>query len=119
MDDNRVWSFEESLWRATDERYHDRVDEACVMALSRKPYVFAGAAAIEAVSHTPEWDSVEFSDQHVSRPEEGLIVVAYRVQTRKGDTDFHAACTSTYRRRAHDDWAVVQHAQVALDDSQG
>lgn len=118
MDDKRVWAFEESLWRASDEHYHNRVDDACVMALSHKPYVFAGEAAIEAVSHTPDWDSVEFSDQNVSRPEEGLIVIAYRVIARKGETSFHAACSSTYRRRGHDDWTVVQHAQVALDQSE-
>lgn len=50
------------------------------------------------------------------RPEEGMIVVGYRVRAAKGERRFTAACTSVYRRRAHDDWTVVQHAQVALDD---
>lgn len=31
MDDDRVWKFEESLWRASEDRYHDRVDPECVM----------------------------------------------------------------------------------------
>ena len=114
MDDDRVWNFEESLWRASDERYHERVDPECIMALSHRPHLFRGEAAVEAVSGTPEWDEVTFSDTAISRPEEGMIVVGYRVTAAKGDTRFQAACTSVYRRRAHDDWTVIQHAQVAL-----
>lgn len=115
MDDNRVWKFEESLWRASEDRYHERVDSDCIMALSHEPHIFVGDDAVKAVSGTPEWDEVSFSDQSVSRPEEGLIVVGYRADARKGETRFTAACTSVYRRRAHEDWTVVQHAQLALD----
>ncbi|MCZ0960587.1 hypothetical protein [Paracoccus benzoatiresistens] len=114
MDDDRVWNFEESLWRASDERYHERVDPECIMALSHRPHLFRGEAAVQAVSGTPEWDEVTFSDTAISRPEEGVIVVGYRVRAAKGDTRFQAACTSVYRRRAHEDWTVIQHAQVAL-----
>lgn len=117
MDDNRVWNFEESLWHASDERYHEGVDPECIMALSHAPHLFTGQAAVEAVSGTPEWDEVTFSDQSISRPEEGMIVVGYRVLAAKGDTRFRAACTSVYRRRAHEDWTVVQHAQVALGEN--
>lgn len=119
MDDERVWRFEESLWRATGERYHERVDRDCVMALSRDPYVFAGGAAVEAVSGTPAWDEVSFSARDVRRPEEGLIVLGYRVAASRGETRFTAACTSVYRRRGHEDWTVVQHAQIALEAGDG
>lgn len=112
MDDNRVWSFEESLWQASDARYHERVDKDCIMALSRHPHLFSGADAVRAVSDTPDWDEVRFDKKTVSRPEEGLIVVGYHVEASKGEMRFRAACTSVYRRRAHDDWTVVQHAQV-------
>lgn len=37
MDDDRVWSFEESLWRASADRYHERVDPECIMALNHAP----------------------------------------------------------------------------------
>jgi hypothetical protein len=115
MDDRRVWNFEESLWRSSDERYHEQVDPDCIMVLSHPPHIFVGNDAVEAVSGTPEWDEVSFSNQSISRPEEGLIVVGYRVEAKKGETRFTAACTSVYRRKAHDDWTVVQHAQLALD----
>ncbi|MBB1491675.1 DUF4440 domain-containing protein [Paracoccus sp. MC1854] len=115
MDDKRVWEFEESLWRASEERYHERVDPDCVMALSRAPWLFTGDAAIEAVSHTPAWDEVAFSQQDVRRPQEGLIAIAYCVVASREGTRFAAACTSVYRRRGHDDWTVVQHTQIALD----
>lgn len=115
MDDDRVWKFEAELWHASDERYHERVDPECVMALSHAPFLFQGQAAVEAVSGTPEWDEVDFSNKSISRPEEGLIVVGYEVDARKGETRFQAACTSVYRRIAHEEWTVVQHAQVARD----
>ncbi|WP_108502538.1 DUF4440 domain-containing protein [Paracoccus indicus] len=113
MDDDRVWSFEESLWQASEERYHENVDAECVMALSHAPYLFQGQAATDAVSGTPEWDEVSFSNRKISRPEEGLIVVGYEVKAQKADVCYNAACTSVYRRKAHEDWTVVQHAQVA------
>lgn len=116
MDDDRVWAFEKGLWQTSDERYHERVDPECVMALSHAPHLFSGAAAVDAVSGTPEWDKVSFTDTTVSRPQEGLIVVGYHVEAAKGETVFKAACTSVYRRKAHEEWTVVQHAQVALGD---
>ena len=115
MDDERVWRLEESLWHGGEERYHKRVDPDCIMSLSRAPHVFAGEAAIQAVSGTPDWDKVSFSDREVRRPEKGLIVLGYRVSVAKGETRFNAACTSVYRRRSHADWTVIQHAQIALD----
>ena len=118
MDDERVWKFEESLWRASEDRYHERVDPDCVMALSREPWLFTGNDAVEAVSHTPAWEQVSFSRQDVRRPQEGLIAIAYHVAVAKGDTRFAAACTSVYRRRAHEDWTVIQHCQIALDPQQ-
>lgn len=114
MDDDRVWTFEESLWRASEERYHDRVDPECVMALSHAPHLFSGQAAVDAVTGTPEWEEVAFSDRVISHPQDGLIVVGYSVRAKKGGTEFVAACTSVYRRKAHEDWTVVQHAQIAL-----
>lgn len=116
MDDTRIWNFEDSLWRASEERYHEQVDPECVMALSHAPYIFSGQDAVEAVNGTPEWDEVSFEDKTVSRPQEGLIVVGYKVQATKGETRYVAACTSVYRRKSHEDWTVVQHSQVALTD---
>ncbi|GLS80627.1 DUF4440 domain-containing protein [Paracoccus marinus] len=116
MDDSRIWSFEESLWVASEEGYHQNVDAECVMALGTDPHIYAGEAAVKAVSHTPKWDEVTFSDQHVSRPQEGLIVIGYKVAASKGDKSFRAACTSVYRRIEHEDWTVVQHAELPLTE---
>ncbi len=49
----------------------------------------------------------------MARPEEGLIVVAYKaVAERDGTEGYAARCTSTYRRLAHEEWRVVQHQQT-------
>jgi hypothetical protein len=111
MDDDRVWNFEESLWTGDAQHYRELVDDECLMVLLVPPFVFGGSEAIEAVAATPRWTSASFSEQRISRPEEGLIVVAYHIEVSREDEKFAAYCTSTYRRRAHDDWQVVQHQQ--------
>lgn len=112
MDDDRVWNFEESLWSGDAENYAKLIDDKCLMVLPTPPYVFDGRQAIAAVSETPRWTSAKFSDNRIERPEEGLIVVAYHVDAERGDERYEAHCTSTYRRRGHEDWQVVQHQQT-------
>lgn len=113
MDDARVWAFEESLWTADAEHYQNATDDAILMVLPHPPHVFDGQAAKDAVKATPRWQRVEFSDQRVSRPQEGIIVIAYRVHAgMDGEQDYVAHCTSVYRRIAHEDWKVIQHQQT-------
>ena len=113
MEDERVWSFEESLWTASPEHYHEAIDDECLMALPAKPYIFKGEAAKDAVSNTPRWSKVELTERQVMRPQEGLIVIAYSAHAeREGVQPYLAYCTSTYRRLSHEVWKVVQHSQV-------
>ena len=114
MEDARIWAFEESLWTADPEHYRDSIDEHCVMVLPTEPFVLGGQAAINAVIDTPRWTSVAISDRQVMRPQEGLIVIAYKAEAAKdGVPPYQAYCTSTYRRLGHDDWRVVQHQQTS------
>lgn len=113
MDDERIWSFEESLWLGDADHYRALIDEECVMALPAEPFVYTAEAAIEAVASTPRWSSVELTERRVQRPEEGLIVIAYHAKaSRDGGSGYAAWCTTTIRRRAHEDWLVVQHSQL-------
>lgn len=113
MDDARVWKFEESLWTGGADHYRELVGAACLMVLPVEPHVMGGEAAIEAVAHTPRWLHVEITQGQISRPEEGLIVVAYKANAQKEDrVGYEAWCTSTYRRLEHDVWRVVQHQQT-------
>lgn len=83
------------------------------MVLPAPPHVLAGREAIEAVSDTPRWTRVELTDRQVQRPQEGLIVIAYKAHAeRDGIAPYTAFCTSTYRRLGHEDWRVVQHQQT-------
>ena len=83
------------------------------MVLPEPPFVFVGHSAVDAVTQTPRWSKVELSDRHVSRPQEGLIVIAYKAHAEQdGKSPYDAHCTSTYRRLAHDEWRVVQHQQT-------
>jgi hypothetical protein len=112
MEDNRIWAFEESLWTEGRENYQAKIDDEALMVLPKPPHVFAGQAAVDAVSDTPKWDSVEFSEQQVMRPQEGLIVIAYHAKASRADEAYEAHCTTTLRRLAHDEWQVVQHQQT-------
>lgn len=112
MEDNRVWEFEQSLWTGDAEHYEESIDESAVMVVPTPPYVLESAAAVKAVQDTPRWDSVEFADGTIVRPQEGLIAIGYTATAMRGDDRYVAHCTSTYRRIAHDEWKVVQHSQL-------
>jgi hypothetical protein len=115
MNDARAWEFEESLWTGGAEHYRELIDTACLMVLPEPPFVMAGQQAIDAVSDTPTWAKVALSEQQIVRPQEGMIVVAYRAKAEGGDGKaYDAHCTSTYRRLEHDVWRVVQHHQTPV-----
>ncbi len=112
MEDARIWEMEEQLWHGGAEVYEALVDDEVVMALPAQPFIFSREQAIEAVKNTPRWEEVSFAEQKVSRPQEGLIVIGYRVEARRGEERYVCYASSTMRRRGHDDWTVVQHSQV-------
>jgi len=112
MEDARIWQMEEKLWHGGDEVYETLVDENVVMALPAEPFIFSRDQAKQAVKNTPVWDEVRFSNQKVSRPEEGLIVIGYQVEATRGGETYRCYASSTMMRRGHDDWTVVQHSQV-------
>jgi hypothetical protein len=113
MDDERIWAFEERLWRGDADVYRASLDDQCLMVLPAPPFVMSGAQAIEAVASTPRWARVSFSQQQVARPQEGLIVIAYHARAeREGDVPYKAHCSSVYRRLGHEEWRVVQHQQT-------
>ena len=113
MDDMRVWNLEESLWTGDAEHYRALIDNECLMVLPTPPFVLSGEQAVAAVGDTPRWPNVELSERQVSRPQEGIIVIAYAAHAqRDGVAPYLAHCTSTYRRLAHDEWRVIQHQQT-------
>jgi hypothetical protein len=99
MDDARVWEFEEGLWTGNADHYKELIDSQCVMVLPEPPYVMAGQKAIDAVSDTPRWSDVQLSEKQVARPQEGMIVVAYKAEAQKDDKRYEV-------------WRVVQHQQT-------
>jgi hypothetical protein len=114
MNDTRVWESEEGLWTGSAEHYRELIDDECLMVLPEPPHVMSGQQAIDAVSDTPRWTSVTLSNRQVKRPQEGLIVLAYRAEAQgdDGKKAYEAHCTTTYRRLEHEVWRVVQHQQT-------
>lgn len=120
MIDSRVWELEESLWLGSAAHYRELIDGECLMVLPEPPYVIAGQQAIDTVSDTPRWSRVTLSKQQIKRPQEGMIVIAYKAEAfRADDKGYEAFCTSSYRRLAHEEWRVVQHQQTVLPIARG
>ena len=112
MEDERIWAMEEKLWHGGEEVYERLVDENVVMSLPAEPFIFSRDQAKEGVKNTPRWEEVRFSDQTVTRPHEGLIVIGYQVEAKRGEENYRCYASSTLMRRGHEDWAVVHHSQV-------
>ena len=113
MDDTRLWDFEKSLWTADAEQYQELIDDECLMVVPSPPFILDGQEAAEAMAATPRWDQVEFSNRQIKRPQEGLIVIAYKARaSRRGTDPYEANCTTVLRRLEHDVWRVVQHQQT-------
>jgi hypothetical protein len=113
MDDARVREFETSLWTGDQLHFQNAIDDTCLMVLPASPFIYNGQRAKDAVLQTPHWTTVTLAHLQISRPQEGMIVVAYDVSAERTGSDIYRAyCSSTYRRLAHDDWRVVQHQQT-------
>ena len=113
MEDKQVWTLEERLWTGNADAFATLVDEAGIMLVPTAPFLLEGRDAVTAIADAPRWQEVDFAHGKIARPEEGLIVVAYKaVAKREGEDLFNAWCSSTWRRRAHDDWKLVQHQQM-------
>lgn len=119
MNDDRIWDFERSLWVGDAERYRHLIDDECVMVIPAEPFVMDGTDAIDAVSHTPRWSDVDFDQQKVMRPQEGLIVIGYRARAKRDDQAYEAFCSTTLRRLSHEEWRVVQHQQTPPPSTSG
>ena len=97
------------------EREADHRRDAVALETQRDPVPRAQAADDgEAQADTRAGLAFdERLERRVARPQEGLIVVAYRAKASKADAQpYDAHCTSTYRRLGHDHWVVVQHQQT-------
>ncbi len=112
MDDDRIVEFERALWIGGGDVYRRRVSRDCLMVVPEQPFLLRGEEAIGSVEATPRWSEVDFSDFEITRPQDGLIVVAYHVDARRGEERYSAYCTSTYQRRGEEDWVVIQHQQT-------
>lgn len=113
MEDQRAWAIETSLWTGDPSHLMAAVDKGCLMVVPSEPHILTAAAAFRSMSDAPRWSEVTFGNTHVSRPEKGLIVLAYTAHARRDEGEPYVAhCTSTWRRQRHEDWRLVQHQQT-------
>lgn len=113
MEDQRAWSLEESLWTGEPSLIPAVIDRECLMVIPTPPHILSADVAVGAMTDAPRFSQVRFGNAQISRPEKGLIVLAYTAHARRaGDEPYVAHCTSTWRRLRHQDWRLVQHQQT-------
>lgn len=113
MEDQRAWAIEKTLWIGNPASYPALMDPSCLIVIPAPPHILSAEEALRGMAQAPRWSGVEFSDTRVERPKKGLIVLAYSVQANRADNaDYRAYCTSTWQRKGHEDWRLVQHQQT-------
>jgi hypothetical protein len=112
MDDVRIVEFERELWVGEGDVYRRSVSPDCLMVVPEQPFLLRGDEAVTTVEGTPRWTDVEFFEFEIKRPQEGIIVVGYRVDASRGEERYSAYCTSTYQRLGEHEWRVIQHQQT-------
>ena len=68
MEDARIWEFEESLWKASADRYHDRIAEDALFVVPAEPHILSGTQAADSMATTPRWDQVAFYTKSPMKP---------------------------------------------------
>lgn len=113
MPDHAIWTLEESLWTGDAAHYRELVDDLCVMVLPTAPFILGGTEAVDAVSDTPRWSRVQFSQQRSAQASDALISIAYHAHAERDGADgYEAYCTTTWHRAPGQEWRVVQHQQL-------
>ena len=112
MDDQRIEEFERALWVGEGDIYRRCVSDDAMMVVPREPFAMRGSDAKDLLEQTPRWSEVRFSDMQVSRPQDGLISIAYRADASLEGEAYTAYCTTTMQRQGEHEWQVIQHQQT-------
>ncbi|OAP38542.1 hypothetical protein AU381_23595 [Sinorhizobium glycinis] len=113
MDDKEAWEWERKLWLEGAGVYQHLLDDECLMAFEPGG-ILGGVEIIRALDGTPRWLDVAMTEQRSARPNDSVLVLAYRADARRDPAVPYAAyCTSTYARTG-EDWRMVQHQQTPV-----
>lgn len=115
MTDEDAWRVEESLWTGLPSEFADRVSAHCLMAFADPVDVISGTEAAEGLNALERWATVEMTAKQLTRPGEGLVILAYRAEGQRDLAPaYRAYCTSTYHRSDGGRWLLVQHQQTPI-----
>jgi hypothetical protein len=114
MQEPTIWKLEQDLWTGGAARFSAELDDGCLVALPPPVGILAGRPAIvESIAGAPRWTSVAMTEREMARPDDGLVVLAYRAEAHRGDDVYRAYCSSSYHRGARG-WRLVQHQQTPI-----
>lgn len=114
MTDDEVWHLEERFWTSGAGHYREALDPECVMAFPAPAGIIQGPGIARSLAGASRWSSIGMAERHVGRPAEGLLVLAYKAEGRRGcAAHYRAYCTSTYRKDG-DHWRLFQHQQTPV-----
>ena len=112
MTDEEAWAMEREFWTGGAEHYREAIDPACVMAFPAQAGIIARPEIARSLADAPRWASVHMTETQVARPDDDLLLLAYKAEGRReGAAPYSAYCTSTYHRSGGR-WRLVQHQQT-------
>lgn len=111
---DEIWEIEEKFWLKGVDTFESHLDQKCLMALPEPVGILAREEVLNSLKGIPRWSHVHFDSKHISQPSLNLVVAAYRVDGKRGNSSYSAYCTSTYLKR-EGKWLLVQHQQTPLD----
>ncbi|MEZ0000918.1 hypothetical protein ABIA18_002715 [Sinorhizobium fredii] len=116
MDDREAWKRERRLWLEGAGVYQQLLDDECLMAFAPVD-IIGGVEIIRALDGAPRWLDVAMTEQRSARPNNSVLVLAYRADAqRETNVSYTAYCTSTYARTG-EDWRLIQHQQTPIGHS--
>jgi hypothetical protein len=116
MDEREAWERERRLWLEGAGAYQQLLDDESLMAFAPVG-ILGGVEIIRALDGAPRWLDVETTERRSARPNDSVLVLAYRADARRdSDHPYAAYCTSTYARTGKA-WRLVQHQQTPIDPS--
>ncbi|CAN5442038.1 hypothetical protein BH20ACT15_BH20ACT15_00660 [soil metagenome] len=104
---------ERTLGGGTAEDYERHLAEESVLVMPGM--VLDKGQTVEATGSEPSWEEFEITDERLVEVDDGVAVLTYRWNSRRGADSYEALMSSVYARR-DDEWKLVFHQQTPFGD---
>jgi hypothetical protein len=113
LPDEAVWDLETRFWQGDEAFYDAWLAAQALMVFPDPTGILDRTAILASIRGTPRWTDVRFTQDRLTRPAAGVVVVAYRVEARReGHDAAYAAWVSSTYTRSDGVWSLALHQQT-------